>query len=135
MCCNNAQIRQREFESPSEKNKNNKRFTISLEKDIQNITIPKQVNGLGHLSKSKSTNQQGENVSEVKLNPEIATKIMTNLESESGQVPSTNIKTPKGHQGKASGFKNEYYEDSHNKSRTAVGMNDLSHISPFSQKM
>ena len=36
-------------------------------------------------------------MSEVKLNPEIATKIMTNLESESGQVPSTNIKTPKGH--------------------------------------
>lgn len=60
---------------------------------------------------------------------------MTNLESESGQVPSTNIKTPKGHYGKASGFKHEYYEDSHNKSRTAVGMNDLSHISPFSQKM
>jgi hypothetical protein len=53
------------------------------------------------------------------------------MESENGHVPSTNIKTP----GKKSGYKNEYFDDSHNKSRTAVGMNDLSHISPFSQKM
>jgi len=35
--------------------------------------------------------------SEAKLNPEIATKILGVLESENGQVPSTNIKTPKGH--------------------------------------
>lgn len=55
-------------------------------------------------------------------------------ESDNGNVPSTNIKTPKGNQGKNSAFKNEYFEDSHQKSRTAVGMNDLSHISPFSQR-
>lgn len=81
-------------------------------------------------------NQQGEIVIEAKLNPEISTKNIGVTESENdGHVPSTNIKTPKGHQEKNSAFKNGYFEDSHNKSRTAVGMNDLSHISPFSQKM
>ena len=53
-------------------------------------------NGFGHRSKSKQTNPE-EIVSGAKLNPEIAIKMQGVLESENGHVPSTNIKTPKGH--------------------------------------
>ena len=88
--------RQREFESPCEKNKNHKRFTFSLEKDNQNISNLKMSNGFGHRSKSKQTNPE-EIASVAKLNPELATKMLGVLESENGHVPSTNIKTPKGH--------------------------------------
>ena len=38
--------RQREFESPCEKNKTHKRFTFSLEKDSQNISNLKMNNGV-----------------------------------------------------------------------------------------
>ena len=54
-------------------------------------------NGFGHRSKSKQTNKQEEIPSVAKLNPEIAIKMFGVLESENGHVPSTNIKTPKGH--------------------------------------
>lgn len=65
----------------------------------------------------------------------MATKNLIVLQSENdGHVPSTNIKTPKNQHAK-SGLKNDYFYDSHHKSKTAVGMNDMSHISPQSNKM
>jgi len=67
---------------------------------------------------------------EAKLNPEMTSKNLGNLASDNGgHMQSTNIKTPKNQHAK-SGLKNDYFYDSHHKSKTAVGMNDLSHMSP-----
>lgn len=48
---------------------------------------------------------------------------------------STTIKTPKYSQFKLAGKQGDYmFDESHNKSKTAAGPNDTSHISPFSNR-
>lgn len=65
--------------------------------------------------------------------PNLQLDMDTNLQS-------TNMKTPRNRNLKNASSKPtegfSYFDDSHNKSRTAAGReNDLSHISPFSHKM
>ena len=88
--------RQREFEASIEKNKVNRRFTFSLEKEKENLNS-KMLNGFDHRSKSKQpTLKEDRLYTEAKLNPEMTTKNLGVLQSpNNGHVPSTNMKTPK----------------------------------------